>query len=125
MHALASFALSEGPRVQGEEPRTRWLTAGVGAGVFGVWPALALAASAELELGYRRIDVDFNGQNASDQELPLRVRALISVPAEGPLAATGGVVLRLPPQSSARSSGPLLASAPVSFELLAGIEVRL
>jgi hypothetical protein len=125
VHASGSYAVSNGPTVQREELATRWMTAAIGAGVFGRWPTLALTASAALELAYRRVEVDFNGRSASDQDVPVRLRALASVPATGRVAATFGVLLRLPPQNSHRSSGLSVASAAVSVEGLAGLEVRL
>jgi hypothetical protein len=125
VQATGSYAVSHGPTVQHEELATRWMTAAIGAGVFGYWPTLALSASAELELAYRHVKVDFNGRSVSDQDVPVRARAFASVPATGLVAATFGMLVRLPPQNSHRSSGSFVASAAVSVEGLAGIEVRL
>lgn len=125
VHVAGSYARSGGPQVQGHDLQSHWITAAVGAGVFGTWPALSVAGSAELELGYRRIDVDFKGQSSSDEEVPVRLRTLLSVPADGTVAATFGAVLRLPPQNPKSSSGFSVQSPAVAVEAVAGLEVRL
>jgi hypothetical protein len=124
-HATGSYAFSDGPRVQGQLTSTVWMTAAVGAGVFGTFRPLSVTGSAELQLGYRRIDVDFNGRSASDRELPVQLRALASAPATGMLAGTFGMVLRLPPQHSNESGGLTLRGASLAAEALLGLEVRL
>jgi hypothetical protein len=97
----------------------------VGAGLTGTWAALDVAGSAALEVAYRRVDVDFRGQAANDQEVPVSVRALASFPARGSLAATGGFSLRLPPTNS-NDTGQLRVTGPAfSAEVVAGLEVRL
>lgn len=125
VHAAASYAQSSGPRVLGHELKTHWMTAAFGAGVFGTWRALSLVGSAALELGYRRMDVDYNGRSASDQEVPLRLRTQLSFPADGTLAATLGSVVRIPPQNPNRSSGLSVQSAAIAVEGIVGLEVRL
>lgn len=125
LHSLGSYALSSGPSVQGSELSTRWATLGLGAGVTGSWATLNVAGTAALEVAYRRIDVDYRGQSASDQELPLSLRGLLSFPARGALAATGGVVMRLPPANSNETSGFHVRGPGFSAELVAGLEVRL
>ncbi|HVY28380.1 MAG TPA: hypothetical protein VHB79_17615 [Polyangiaceae bacterium] len=125
VHATGSYAQSAGPRVQSDNLQTRWMTAAVGAGVFGTWRALSLVGSAELELGYRHLDVDFNGRSASDQEVPVRLRTLLSFPADGPIAVTLGSLLRIPPQNPKRSSGLSVQSPAIAVEAVAGLEVRL
>lgn len=125
VHASGSYALSDGPNVRGQEVPTLWLTAGAGAGVFGTYRPLSVTGSAALELAYRRVTVDFNGRTAHDEEVPLRVRALASAPANGMVAGTLGISLRLPPTNSSESSGLALRGAAVSAEALLGLEVRL
>ena len=124
-HAFGSYALSDGPTVQGASVASRWLTAAAGAGVFGTYRPLSVTGSAELELGYRSVEVDFNGRTAGDQELPLRLRALASAPATGLVAGTLGVLVRLPPQNSNGSRDLALRGAAVTAEALVGVEVRL
>jgi hypothetical protein len=125
LHAQGSYAWSNGPRIQGIELSSRWATLGLGAGVMGVWQALDLAGTAAIEVAYRRVDVDFRGRASSDQELPVSLRGLLSFPARGLLAATGGVVMRLPPVGAGETSGFVVESPRVSMEVLAGVEVRL
>lgn len=125
VHGFGSYALSRGPVLQSEELSTRWLTLGAGAGVTGTWQALNVAGTAAVEVAYRRVDVDFRGQSASDQEVPVSLRALTSFPADGTLAATGGAVVRLPPTNPNESSGLRVRGPAVALELLAGLEVRL
>ena len=125
LNALGSYALSHGPTIQDAELSTRWATVGLGVGLTGTWPALDLAGSAAVEVAYRRVDVDYRGRAASDQEVPVSLRALLSYPAHGPLAATGGFALRLPPGSSNETSDVRVYSPDVSGEVVAGIEVRL
>ena len=125
LNALASYALSNGPSVQGAELSTRWATVGLGAGLTGTWPALDLTGSAAVEVAYRRIDVDYRGQAASDQELPVSLRALLSYPAGGALAATGGFAVRVPPGNPNETSDWRVRSPAVSGEVVAGLEVRL
>jgi len=125
VHAAASYAQSAGPQIAGHNLETRWMTGAVGAGVFGTWQALSLAGSAELELGYRYLDVDFDGHSTSDQEVPVRLRTLLSFPADGPVAVTVGSLLRIPPQNPNRSSGLSVQSPALAVEAVAGLEVRL
>jgi hypothetical protein len=125
LNTLASYALSSGPSIQGAELSTRWATLGVGVGLTGTWSALDLAGSAALEVAYRRVDVDYRGHAASDQEVPVSLRALLSFPARGVLAATGGFALRLPPGNPNETSGLRVSSPAISGELVAGLEVRL
>jgi hypothetical protein len=94
-------------------------------GLTGTWAALDLAGTAALEVTYRRVDVDYRGQAASDQEIPVNLRALLSYPARGVLAATGGFALRLPPNNSNETNGFRVRSPAVSAEVVAGVEVRL
>jgi hypothetical protein len=101
------------------------MTLGAGAGVTGTWQALKVAGTAALELAYRRVDVDVRGQTATDQEVPVNLRALASYPAEGTLAATAGAVMRLPPGNPNESSGFQLRGPAVALEVVAGLEVRL
>jgi hypothetical protein len=125
LHAAGSYALSEGPNVEGSALSTRWATVGVGAGLTGTLAALDVAGSAELEVAFRRVDADFRGHRTGDQELPVRLRAMASFPARGVLAATSGVVLRLPPGNPNESSGLHLNGPAFSAEVIAGLEVRL
>jgi hypothetical protein len=125
LNAMGSYALSRGPTVQRAELSTRWATVGVGVGVTGTWPALDLAGSAAVEVAYRRVDVDYRDQGTSDQEVPVGLRALLSYPARGALAVTGGFALRLPPGNSDETSGSRVRSPAVAGEVVAGLEVRL
>lgn len=123
--AVGSYALSDGPSVRSRGLSTRWLSVGAGFGATGVWSALDLAGSAAIEVAYRRVDVDIAGGSASAQDVPVSLRALGSFPARGPLAATAGLVMRLPPQNS-KDSGDLRLSGPAfAAEVVAGLEVRL
>lgn len=125
LHSLASYALSSGPSIKSSELSTRWATIGLGAGVTGTWPALDLAGIAAVEIAYRRVDVDFRGQSASDQEVPVSLCGLLSFPAEGALAAMGGLVMRLPPTNPDETSGLRVRGPAFSAEVIAGLEVRL
>ena len=125
LHGFGSYAWSRGPAIQTTELSTRWMTLGVGAGVTGTWRALNLAGSAAVEVAYRRIAVDVRDQTATDRELPVNLRALASVPADGTWAATGGAVVRLPPGNPNESSGLRVRGPTVALEVLAGLEVRL
>jgi hypothetical protein len=125
LNTLASYALSRGPTIHDAELSTRWATVGVGVGLTGTWPALDLSGSAAVEVAYRRIDVDYRGQAASDQELPVSLRALLSYPAGGALAATGGFALRVPPGNPNETSDLRVRSPAVSGEVVAGLEVKL
>jgi hypothetical protein len=125
LNALGSYALSHGPTVRNAELSTRWATVGVGVGLTGTWRALDLAGSAAIEVAYRRIDVDYRGQGTSDEEVPVNLRALLSYPARGALAATGGFALRLPPDNSNETSGLQVRSPAFAGEVVAGLEVRL
>jgi hypothetical protein len=125
LNALGSYALSHGPTVRSAELSTRWATVGVGVGLTGTWPALDVAGSAAIEVAYRRIDVDYRDQGASDEEVPVSLRALLSYPARGTLAATGGFALRLPPDNSNETSGLRVRSPAFAGEVVAGLEVRL
>ncbi len=125
LHAAGSYALSDGPSIAGAALSTRWATAGIGAGVTGTLRALDIAGSAQLEVLFRRIEVDVRSQGASDQDVPVRARGLVSFPASGVLAATGGVVVRLPPGNTNENKGLRLHDPAFSAEVLAGVEVRL
>jgi hypothetical protein len=125
LNALASYALSNGPNVGRAEVSTRWATVGVGAGLTGTWSALDLAGSAVVEVAYRRIDVDYRGQAAGDQEVPISLRALVSYPAGSELAVTGGVAVRVPPGNRNESSDLRVRVPAISGEVVAGLEVRL
>ena len=125
LHALGSYAWSSGPRIQDNELSSRWATLGLGAGVIGTWQALDLAGTAAIDVAYRRVDVDFRGRPSSDQEVPVSLRGLLSFPARGLVAATGGLVMRLPPVGAGETHGFLVQSSHVSMEVLAGVEVRL
>jgi hypothetical protein len=125
LHGFGSYALSRGPTLQSEGLSTRWLTLGAGAGVTGIWQALNVAGTTAVEVAYRRVDVDVRGQTASDQEVPVSLRALVSYPADGTLAATGGALVRLPPSNPNESSGLQVRGPAVALELVAGLEVRL
>jgi hypothetical protein len=125
VNALGSYALSYGPIIEGADLSTRWATLGVGVGLTGTWSALDLAGSAAVELAYRRMDVEYRGQATSDQEVPIHLRALVSFPARGALAATGGFALRLPPGNPNETSGMRVRGPAVSGEVVAGLEVRL
>ena len=125
LNALGSYALSHGPTIQRAELSTRWATVGIGVGLTGTWPTLDLAGSAAVEVMYRRADVGYRGQATSAQEVPVNLRALVSYPARGSLAATGGFALRLPPGSANETSGALVRSPGISAEVVAGLEVRL
>lgn len=125
LNALGSYSLSHGPTIQRAELSTRWATVGVGVGLTGIWPVLDLAGSAAVEVMYRRVDVGYRGQATSDQEVPVNLRALLSYPARGSLAATGGFALRLPPGNANETSGALVRSPAISAEVVAGLEVRL
>jgi hypothetical protein len=91
----------------------------------GTLHALDLSGSASVEVAYRRVDVDWAGRSTGDQELPVRLRALASFPANGPLAATAGVVVRLPPGNSNESNGLHVEGPTFSAEVVVGLEVRL
>jgi hypothetical protein len=125
LFGAGSYALSAGPTIDDHALSSRFATVALGAGLFGTLPALNLAGSAALELGYRHIDVSLNAGSASDQEAPLRLRTLVSFPAEGRVAATAGAVVRLPPQNSAGTDGSSLRGPAFSAEVIAGLEVRL
>jgi hypothetical protein len=124
-HVFGSYARSDGPSVEHRELSTSWLTAGAGAGIFGRFRPLSLLGSAELELAYRHAQVDFNGHSVADQEIPLRLRVGLSVPAEGIIAGVLGAAVRIPPQSGGGGSSLVLRGAPVAFESSLGLEVRL
>jgi hypothetical protein len=124
-HAFGSYALSDGPTLQGHEVGARWVSGGVGAGVFGTFRPLSVTGSAELQLSYRHIDVDFNGGSASDQELPVRLRMVASVPASGAVAGTLGALLSSPAKTGSENSGLAIQGAAVPWEVVAGLEVRL
>jgi hypothetical protein len=125
LHAVGSYALGRGPNVQSRDLTTRFATLGLGAGVFGTLRALDLGGSASVEVAYRRADVDWSGRTASDQDVPVRLRALASFPASGSVAATVGAVVRLPPGNSNETSGLQVRSPAFSAEIVAGLEVRL
>jgi hypothetical protein len=125
LNALGSYALSQGPTIESAELSSRWATVGVGVGVTGIWPMLDLAGSAAVEVLYRRVDVAYRDQDIGDEEVPVNLRALLSYPARGPFAATGGCALRLPPGSDQGTSGALVRSPAFSAEVVAGVEVRL
>jgi len=124
-HVFGSYAQSDGPPVAQRDLSTTWLTAGAGAGVYGRFRPLSLLGSAELELGYRRVQVDFNDHHLADQEVPVRLRAGVSVPADGIIAGVLGAAIRIPPQNTTGSSSFVMRAAPVAFEGLLGLEVRL
>lgn len=124
-HAFGSYALSAGPTLQGHDVGARWMSGGVGAGVFGTLRLLSVTGSAELQLSYRHVAVDFNGGRASDQELPIRLRLAASVPASGVVAGTVGFLLSSPGKTSSKNSGLALREAAVPWEAVAGLEVRL
>jgi len=125
LHAVGSYAVSNGPTIQTAELSSHWVTLGVGAGVSGTWRALNVAGTTAVELAYRRVDVDLRGQSASAEEVPVSLRALASFPADGTLAATGGAVVRLPPSNPNESSGLRVAGPAFALEVFAGLEVRL
>jgi hypothetical protein len=124
-HAFGSYARSQGPDTASSSARTLWLTAGVSGGAAGALRALDLRASGALELAFRKVRAEFNGQSASDEEVPVRVRLLVSYPAESRAALTAGAILRLPPLGSEDSDTNHLRGPRVALELLAGVEVRL
>jgi hypothetical protein len=124
-HVLGSYAFSNGPKVADATAHTDWMTAGLGAGVYGSWSRLSLVGSAALELAYRRVETELDGREASDHELPLRLRAAASLPATGLLGATLGFLLRLPPHNPRGSEGSTLRAAALTMEAFAGLEVRL
>jgi hypothetical protein len=124
-HAFGSYALSDGPTLQGHEVGARWVSGGVGAGVFGTFRPLSVTGSAELQLSYRHVDVDFNGGSASDQELPVRLRLAASVPAGGAVAGTVGFAVSSPAKTANENSALALRGAAVPWEVVAGLEVRL
>jgi hypothetical protein len=125
IHALGSYALSNGPSVEGAELSSRFTTVGIGAGLTGSIAAIDVAGSAALEVAYRRVDVTYRGKGAADQEVPVRLRALASFPATGPLAVTAGCVVRLPPGNPKETNGLQVREAALSAELALGLEVRL
>jgi hypothetical protein len=125
LHTLGSYALSNGPSVHDGNLSTRWATLGLGAGVTGTWAALDLGGTAAVDVAYRRVDVDFRGQGASDQEVPVSLLGLLSFPASGALAATGGLVVRLPPVNPNETSGLHVRGPAFAAEVIAGLEVRL
>ncbi len=125
LHTLGSYALSSGPTVQGAELSTRWATLGGGAGLTGTWRALDIAGTAAVEAAYRWVDVDYRGQGAAAQDVPISVRALASFPARGTVAATAGAAVRLPPGNSNKTSGLRVNGGAFEAEIVAGLEVRL
>jgi hypothetical protein len=125
LQGMASYALSDGPRVAAGELSTRYATFGLGAGVVGAWDALDVAGAALLEVALRRVDAEWRGRAASDHDFPVRVRTLASFPAHGSVAAVAGVALRLPPANSKENEGLMVRDAPISAEAVLGLRVRL
>lgn len=125
LHGIGSYALSDGPRVANGDLVTRWATFGVGAGVAGRWRAVNVAGAALLEVALRRVDAEWRGRAASDHDFPVRVRALASFPAQGSVAAVGGMVVRLPPKNAHETEGLVVRDAPISAEAVLGLLVRL
>jgi hypothetical protein len=91
----------------------------------GTWRRLDLAGTVAVEAAYRRVDADFRGRGASDEDVPISLRGLLSFPAQGALAATGGLVMRLPPLTSKESAGFYVRGPAFALEVVAGLEVRL
>jgi hypothetical protein len=125
LHGFGSYAVSSGPVVAGVDLQSSWLTAGLGAGVAGTWHALAIYGTAALELGGRWVRVERNGNSASDSELPFRLRLSASFPADSPVGAFAGALLRIPPTGAGETDAQHLKGPALSTELLAGLQVRL
>lgn len=125
LYAFGSYAVSSGPEVVGVELKSNLITAGLGAGLGGIWRAPSIYGAAALEVAARRIDVERDGLSANDAEVPIRLRLSISFPAESQVALFGGAALRIPPGSDDRTDGSRLRGPAVAAEVLAGLEVRL
>ncbi|HWA76009.1 MAG TPA: hypothetical protein VG937_26910 [Polyangiaceae bacterium] len=124
-HAFGSYALSSGPEINGGNPRTSWATAGISGMAVGTLHALNVQASGGLELAFRKVQADLNGQSAQDAEVPLRLRVLASYPADSRAGFIAGAILRIPPIGSGESDEAHLRGPGLSLELLAGIKVQL
>ena len=124
LQAAVSYALSDGPRIDNGDLTTRWATVGLGAGAVGTWRALNLQGRALAEVAFRRVDTEWRGRAVSDHDFPLRLRTLLSFPADGALAATGGAIRRLPPTSPEENRETTVSGA-LAAEAVLGLEVRL
>lgn len=125
LHGFGSYAVSSGPDLGGTPLESSWLTGGVGAGVAGTWHTLGVYGAAALELAGRRVQVERASLSKSDGEWPVRLRLALTFPAQSPVGAFAGALLRIPPASSAGSDDQYLRGPTLATELLAGLQVRL
>jgi hypothetical protein len=124
-YARGSLALSAGPDVQGQPLSTRWQTVALGAGLYGTWSKFEISGAAALEIGYRAIEAEVVGRQAATHDVPVRLRAAVSVPVSGRFGAVLGSSLRLPLPNERAADAPVLRAAALALEGVVGVEVRL
>ena len=122
---FASYALSDGPRFeQLGELHSKWSSVALGGGLTSTLAPVDLRVACLLEAMFRHVDAELAGAHASDNELPIRLRALAAWPSRSRVAALVGGALRLPFAGSRSSDGPALRQASLTTELQAGLELR-
>jgi hypothetical protein len=124
LQGFGSYAVGSGPSYEQSELETRAVEGGVRAGVTGTWNALDLGGAALIEVGLRHLQVQGGTVNQSDTEAPVRLRAVGTFPARGPVGALLGAALRIPTTSS-DATDDFLTRPDLETELVAGVEVRL
>jgi hypothetical protein len=122
---FTSYALSDGPRFdQLGELHSKWSSVALGAGLASTLAPVDLRVAWLLEAMFRHVDAQLAGAHASDNELPIRLRALAAWPSRSRVAALLGGALRLPFATTRSSDGPALRQASLTAELQAGLELR-
>jgi hypothetical protein len=124
VQGFGGYAVSSGPVLPTSDVDTRVIEGGLRAGVTGTWQALNVSAAVLAEIGVRHFEVRLKGSDGSDTEAPVRVRALGTFPARGPVGALLGAALRIPTGSSENADDHLIRPD-LETELVAGVEVRL